>query len=101
MSKAIGKKRSPRRFATRAQGARNVFLAGSFNGWDPTATPMESGEGGMWSITLALEPGRYEYKYVVDGEWRCEEACEGSHPGCPHCTPNEFGGKNCVLDVPG
>jgi len=44
-----------------------VYLAGSFNGWDPTATPMSANaDFSVFSVTVVLEnPGTYEYKYVV------------------------------------
>ncbi|MCD6502034.1 hypothetical protein J7L01_05485, partial [bacterium] len=47
--------------------AKEVFVAGSFNDWSESATPMESDGEGNWSATLDLAPGRYEYKFVVDG----------------------------------
>lgn len=50
-------------------GAKQVSLSGDFNGWLPTATPMKRDEGGHWETTVALAPGRYEYKFVVGGEW--------------------------------
>ena len=48
--------------------ADQVFIAGSFNDWDPTATPMERTTQG-WKVSLHLEPGKHLYKYVVDGDW--------------------------------
>jgi len=50
--------------------ATNVFVAGLFNEWDATATPMTRREDdGWWYVELALFPGRYAYKFVVDGNW--------------------------------
>lgn len=46
---------------------RVVYLAGSFNNWQVGATPMER-NGRVWSKTLYLEPGRYGYKFVLDGQ---------------------------------
>ncbi len=92
-------KRTDHEFRTHAPEAKEAFLAGSFNEWNPKAIPMRANDGGDWTVTLQLAPGRYEYKYVLDGEWRCQEACEGSHLGCPHCTPNDFGTRNCVLEI--
>lgn len=92
-------KRPPRTFTTRAPDAKEVRLAGSFNGWDPAATPMRKNEFGVWSVAVPLAIGRYEYRFVVDGVWRSEEACEGPHGNCPHCVPNEFGTRNCVVNV--
>jgi 1,4-alpha-glucan branching enzyme len=45
------------------------MLAGDFNGWDAQAQPMVKGSDGVWSATVKLKPGAYQYKFVVDGEW--------------------------------
>ena len=93
------RRRQSRTFVRRAPEAKTVRLSGTFNGWDPEATPLRKQRNGMWTVTIELEPGRYEYKYVVDGRWLREEACEENDRGCPHCVPNAFGSKNCVLSV--
>lgn len=49
--------------------AKHIALAGEFNGWDKTATSMEKTDGGRWLASVNLKPGRYEYKFVVDGDW--------------------------------
>lgn len=46
---------------------RTVYLAGSFNGWDKGATPMVK-DGDAYTVSIKLKPGRYEYKFVLDGE---------------------------------
>ena len=46
----------------------NVYLAGSFNNWSTSANKMTK-SGGVFSTTVTLSPGVYEYKFVVDGEW--------------------------------
>jgi hypothetical protein len=51
-------------------GAKHVFLCGEFNGWASDATPMQRDDAGHWETTLALAPGRYEYKFIVDGNWK-------------------------------
>ena len=51
-------------------GARQVFLCGEFNGWASDAMPMKRYGDGHWETTLALAPGRHEYKFVVDGNWK-------------------------------
>lgn len=49
--------------------ARSVSLAGDFNGWSRTATPLEEAEGtGRWVVEIPLAPGRHEYAFIVDGE---------------------------------
>jgi hypothetical protein len=74
-------------------GARVVQAAGDFNGWNPSQTPLEQSADGAWTVTLPLEPGRYEYQFVVDGEqWIGDPfAAEQSDDG--------FGSRNAVLDV--
>ena len=48
--------------------AERVNIVGDFNNWSMTADPMYDREGkGEWTIRLPLEPGRYEYKFLVDG----------------------------------
>lgn len=49
--------------------AKRVSLSGEFNGWSPDATPMRRHSDGHWETTVDLAPGRYEYKFVRDGEW--------------------------------
>jgi len=51
-------------------GAKQVFLCGEFNGWASDATPMKRDDAGHWETTLALAPGRHEYKFLVDGNWK-------------------------------
>jgi len=74
-------------------GARVVQAAGDFNGWNPSRTPLEQTADGAWTVTLPLEPGRYEYSFVVDGDrWIGDPfAVEKSNDG--------FGSQNAVLDV--
>lgn len=50
--------------------AKQVALSGEFNGWSPEATPMKRQDDGHWETTVALAPGRHEYKFVVDGLWK-------------------------------
>jgi hypothetical protein len=73
--------------------AMTVEIAGDFNGWDPRRTPLEQLSGGAWSVTIPLQPGRYEYMFVVDGhEWVGDPlAAEQNDDG--------FGSRNAVLDV--
>lgn len=74
-------------------GARSVSVAGDFNGWNPAQTPMERSDGGMWTATLPLKPGRYQYMFVIDGkQWIADPlAADGTGDG--------FGSQNAVLDV--
>ncbi|KAG7979404.1 hypothetical protein I3843_05G129800 [Carya illinoinensis] len=49
-----------------------VLLAGSFDGW-ATQRKMEQSGTGIFSVCLKLYPGRYEIKFIVDGEWRVDQ----------------------------
>lgn len=48
--------------------ARQVFVAGSFNQWNPAALEMKKTSSG-WYLPYILPPGNYEYKFLVDGVW--------------------------------
>lgn len=86
-------------FHCEAPRARRVFVAGTFNAWDPTAASMERESSGQWVVTLALAPGTYEYKFVVDGEWCCEPGRDEECRGYPECVSNPFGTMNRVITV--
>ena len=79
--------------------AAEVFLAGEFNEWSTTATPMERTKDGSWVVSLELAPGRYEYKFIVDGNWLCEPSCDAPGEGRSPCVPNPFGTMNSVIKV--
>ena len=75
-----------------APQAENVAVAGTFNGWKPYLHPFHKDRGGKWHIELWLTPGRYEYRFFVDGIWQNDQ-----NP--VECIPNPFGTWNCVLKV--
>jgi hypothetical protein len=71
--------------------AYEVILAGSFNGWDEHAIKMKKGTDG-WYLRANLPPGRYEYKFIVDGVWMHD-------PENKAHNFNEHGTLNSILDV--
>jgi 1,4-alpha-glucan branching enzyme len=85
-------------FVCRAPEAKAVFLAGTFNEWNQEATPMERVSAEEWRAEMALPPGQFEYKFVVDGVWCCEPGSEDNSQ-LPHCVPNSFGTMNRVIEV--
>lgn len=100
MSKKTRHKRADAtRFTCHAPEAKAVFLAGTFNDWNPESTPMARDADGNWRAAVDLKPGHYEYKFVVDGAWWCGSEHEGDHEGCPECVPNPFGTRNRVIEV--
>ena len=72
--------------------ASAVAIAGTFNEWHPSATPMVPLGQGRWAKTLELRPGTYEYLFVVDGRWVPD-------PGSAVTVTNPFGGINCCVSV--
>lgn len=72
--------------------AQSVSVAGSFNDWQPAATPMIALGKGHWRKVLTLPPGRYEYRFVVDGQWVDDVAAKET-------VSNPFGGLNALLSV--
>ncbi|MGO8928991.1 MAG: glycogen-binding domain-containing protein [Limisphaerales bacterium] len=72
--------------------AQSVAVAGTFNDWDLSRTPMSPGPGGTWNAMVWLPAGRYEYRFVVDGQWM-------SDPSARECVQNAFGSTNSVLVV--
>ena len=88
--------RPPRKsvtFRIEAGAESAVFLAGSFNNWDPAKHRLRRVHGnGTHAITLLLPVGQHEYKFIVDGEWQAD-------PACPTAVPNEHGTTNSVVEV--
>src|SRR6266853_3732323 len=68
--------------------AKSVFVAGSFNEWNPA--PLTRSNDGKWVGDLTGISGRHEYLFVVDGQWLPD-------PNARERVQNPFGGKNSVL----
>ena len=79
-------------FSFPAPAARQVSLAGDFNNLDGKAGPMRKGSDGVWQLSVALKPGRYEYRFVADEVW-CDD------PAAKQKTANPHGSQNCVRIV--
>lgn len=91
MAKRISNKRKVT-FTCNAPGAKSVALAGDFTDWDKSPIPMKKQLRGHWSVTVSLEPGTYQYRLLVDGQWQDD-------PECSQRVPNCFGTQNCVRVV--
>jgi chromosome partitioning protein len=76
-------------FTLEAPGAHCVQLAGDFNAWAPAGSEMEFCSG-VWRKTLSLLPGRYRYRYVVDGRWQ-------SDPLNSDVEPSPYGDYDSVI----
>ena len=50
------------------QSAEYVNIAGTFNNWSTMGTPCIKTDSG-WMVNIRLKPGKYMYKYIIDGQW--------------------------------
>ena len=80
-------------FVLHDDGAAEVCVAGDFNGWDPSRGRLTRCMDGLWHAEFdAPPPGRWRYKYVVDGRWR-EDPTHGAK------EPDPYGGFNSILEI--
>jgi chromosome partitioning protein len=79
-------------FLLNAPEAQSVYVAGSFNGWSLDATCRMQKENGRWTLTLPLNPGSYQYQFVVDGRWLAD-------PANNRKEPNGYGDMNSIIEV--
>jgi hypothetical protein len=55
-------------FTYKAPSGETVTVAGSFNGWDPFMYEMKETGPGVYTLTLPLPPGTYQYSFFHRGE---------------------------------
>ncbi|HEY0455764.1 MAG TPA: isoamylase early set domain-containing protein [Verrucomicrobiae bacterium] len=79
-------------FSFESSNAESIMLVGDFTDWERNAVPLKRQKNGTWKATVTLEPGTYEYRFIVDGEWQDD-------PNCPTRRANSFGAMNCVREV--
>ena len=79
-------------FSLEAADAREVYLAGEFNDWSPTKSPMKKSTDGKWKKQLLLPPGEFEYKFLVDDQWIEDPQNDDARPNC-------FGTWNSLLNI--
>ena len=80
-------------FSFHAPEAKEVFLVGDFNNWKAVENNrLTKKRNGQWVTRLNLEPGRYHYKFVIDGQWQ-------EDPNNPNKESNNFGGYNSLIEI--
>ncbi len=79
-------------FSLYAPNAGKVVVTGSFCDWDVSAHQMKKDEKGVFKKTISLSPGRYEYRFIVDGQW------ENDPENLNRCI-NSYGTENNILEV--
>jgi 1,4-alpha-glucan branching enzyme len=98
MANSIGSQKAVRKagkkvpFVVKGIEAKSISVTGDFSGWSEDGICLTQGLDGEWQTSIKLEPGEYQYRLRVDGEWR-------SDPSAHKFVPNPFGSDNCVLEV--
>jgi len=72
--------------------AQAVYIAGDFNNWNAQDLPMTRQDSGDWTISVPLDPGKYEYKFIADGNWI-------EDPDNPEKKSDPFGGSNSLVTI--
>jgi len=80
-------------FSLTSSDAKEVILMGDFNQWNPKVHPMKKNKNGGWEKMTFLLPGTYEYRFMVDGQWK-------NDPDNNQTRTNQFGTKNNFIVVP-
>ena len=92
MSKRKEKEKIKKRriiLALKAPKAKEVILMGDFNKWNAKTHPMKRMKAGAWEKIVMCPPGRYEYKFLVDGKWWTDPKSEQT---CYNCFGTENSG---------
>lgn len=95
MTKVKPKKKIKRKkitFSIDLSGAKKVILMGDFNNWNPKKHLMKQDRNGVWNKAVIIPPGNYEYKFLVDGQWKEDPQNDQT---CLNC----FGTYNNILNL--
>lgn len=80
-------------FVQPADCGKHVAVAGDFNSWSPSRTPMRINEkSGNWQVVVEVPPGKYQYCLVIDGQWQADRYNDKQHV-------NDYGEPNSVIEV--
>lgn len=81
-------------FSVSAPEAKEVRIVGDFNAWrlDDQENNMMPDNNGVWRKKINLNPGKYHYRFVIDGVWR-------EDPNNPIRITNPFGEMNSLVEI--
>jgi 1,4-alpha-glucan branching enzyme len=79
-------------FIAKVAEATEVRVTGDFTRWVKEGIALSHDGEGKWRTVLPLAPGKYQYRLLVDGEWK-------DHAEATEHVANPFGSENCVLKV--
>ena len=81
-----------------AHGAEQVTIAGDFNSWSSTDTPLKKAKDGSFSVKIELDAGReYQFRYLLDGsrwenDWKADKYIPAPYSNADNsvvCTKKE------------
>jgi len=79
-------------FTVSAPEAKEVFLVGDFNNWATDTNSRMEAKNGAWRKKVSLNPGKYHYRFVIDGKWT-EDAAN------PSKEVNPYGTMDSLIEV--
>ena len=74
------------------KGLQSISVVGGFNDWDADSTKLTEVSPGVWTVSMRLRPGVYEYQFILNGKQRVTD------PTMPQ-TSSDFGSPNSVVTV--
>jgi 1,4-alpha-glucan branching enzyme len=73
-------------------GVRDIFLVGDFNQWNERSHPLRRIKDRSYELELEIPPGKYRFKYLVDGVW-------WNDPDAEEYAPNPWGSEDSVIRI--
>ena len=80
------------KFVLESASSSSVFVMGSFNDWSRSSLKMAEVNNGLFEIEIQLEPQKYEYKFITNGD-------EILDPLNDNVVSNNIGGYNSLIDL--
>jgi 1,4-alpha-glucan branching enzyme len=77
----------------KVQGAEKVSLVGEFNNWDKKGITMKKQENGVFSTSVNLDKGEYQFKYLINGDFWINDTDADKY------ALNEFQSENSVVII--
>ena len=74
------------------KGLQSISVVGGFNDWNADSTELTEVSPGVWTVSMRLRPGVYEYQFILNGKQRVTD------PTMPQ-TSSDFGSPNSVVTV--
>lgn len=73
--------------------AESVAVCGDFNDWSPDSHPLKRRKDGSFATTVRLGPGRYHFRYLIDGQhWENDWSADAY-------APNDHGSDDSVAVI--